>query len=40
MAGVSLPVFLWFLFIASLLPYFLVPAVIRLSLWISQIVQG
>ncbi len=40
MARVSLAVSLWSLLLASLLPSILVPAVFRLSLWISEIVQG
>ena len=40
MARVSLAVSLWPLLLASLLPSILVPAVFRLSLWISEIVQG
>lgn len=40
MARVCLAVSLWSLLLASLLPSILVPAVFRLSLWISEIVQG
>ncbi|RDD51410.1 hypothetical protein ASJ36_02040 [Aeromonas sp. ARM81] len=40
MARVFLAVSLWSLLLASLLPSILVPAVFRLSLWISEIVQG